>query len=82
VAIRQPYRINRVLGLPPATFTETVRDGQGVVTVAEVNFAEMKMRWREHPFTWVENREMTIFREFESGPFQWVLCPVELHVTQ
>ncbi|MEQ1903293.1 MAG: protein kinase [Pirellulaceae bacterium] len=72
-------RINRALGLPPATFTKTVRDGQGVVTMAEANFAGMKMRWREHPFTWVENREMTIFREFESGPFQWVLSHVELH---
>ncbi len=72
-------RINRALGLPPATFTKTVRDGQGVVTMAEANFAGMKMRWREHPFTWIENREMTIFREFESGPFQWVLSHVELH---
>jgi len=77
--VTQTDRINRAIGLPPATFTRTVRDDQGVVTMAQANFAGMKIQWREHPFTWIENREMTIFREFESGPFVWVNSHVEMH---
>jgi len=71
-------RFNKAIGLPAVKFTHDHSDGQRK-TSAEATLHGLVMRWREHPFQWISEREMSVLREFESGPFQWVTSTVELH---
>ncbi len=71
-------RINRAIGLPAATFQDDRESGSGDVLLAQARLAGLTLRWREHSFVWIENREMTVFREFDSGPYRWLVNHVEL----
>ena len=71
-------RLNRALGLPLPEFSHRERDGQREM-VAEAKFNGMKVRWQEHPFEWIRERQLSVLREFEAGPFTWVTSTVELH---
>ena len=70
-------RFNRAIGLPVPNFKYDHSSGQ-LNIFGDANFKGMKVRWREHPFEWICEREMSIVREFESGPFEWVTSNVEL----
>lgn len=70
-------RVNRALGLPSPTFSH-VGKRESRTTIAEAKFNGMKVRWKEHPFQWIVNRELSVLREFEAGPFEWVTSTVEL----
>ena len=70
-------RFNRAIGLPAANFNYDHSSGQ-LRIFANTKFNGMKVRWREHPFQWIFEREMSVLREFESGPFEWVTSTVEL----
>ena len=71
-------RFNQAIGLPAPKFTYDHSGPQRKI-FANANFNGMKVRWREHPFQWILNREMSVLREFETGPFEWVTSTVELH---
>lgn len=45
---------------------------------ASVRFNGMSVNWTEHPFEWIEGRELSVLREFDAGPFEWVTSTVEL----
>lgn len=70
-------RFNQAIGLPTAEFTFDHSSKQRKI-FAKTNFNGMTMRWREHPFQWICEREMSVLREFETGPFEWVTSTVEL----
>ena len=70
-------RFNKAIGLPSPEFSYDHSSGQ-LSIFADVKFNGMKVRWREHPFQWIYEREMSVLREFESGPFEWVTSTVEL----
>ncbi len=71
-------RFNEAIGLPAPTFTYDHTGAERKI-FAVTNFKGMKVRWREHPFQWIHEREMSVLREFQSGPFEWVTSTVELH---
>lgn len=70
-------RFNRALRLPAPTYEFTHKDNDNRI-FATANFKGMKMRWREHPFQWTRERNLSVLREFESGPFEWVASTIEL----
>ena len=70
-------RFNRAIGLPAANFNYDHSDGQ-LNIFGNAKFKGMKVSWREHPFQWIYEREMSVLREFETGPFEWVMSIVEL----
>ena len=70
-------RLNRAIGLPAPQFSHEQVGGERRV-VAQANFKGMKVRWREHPFQWTRERNLSVLREFEAGPFEWVTSTVEL----
>ena len=70
-------RVNQAIGLPVPKFHYD-HSGSERKILADANFNGMKVRWREHPFQWIVEREMSILREFSSGPFEWVTSTVEL----
>ena len=70
-------RFNRAIGLPTPEYT-FVREGQERKRMAVARFKGMRMQWHERPFEWLEGRETSILREFETGPFCWVKSHVKL----
>ena len=70
-------RFNRAIDLPAPEF-EFVEDAGERKRMASANFMGLKVRYREHPFEWVEGREFSVLREFENGPFKSVISRVEL----
>ena len=70
-------RFNQALGLPAPNFNYD-HSGDHPKIYADVKFNGMNVRWREHPFQWICEREMSVLRELETGPFEWVTSTVEL----
>ncbi len=70
-------RFNKAIGLPLPVFTHDHSSGTRK-TFATAKFNGMTVRWREHPFQWIHEREMSVLREFSSGPFEWMTSTVEL----
>ena len=70
-------RFNHAIGLPVANFHYD-HSGDQLKIFGNTRFNGMKVRWREHPFQWICERQMSILREFQSGPFEWVTSTVEL----
>ncbi len=71
-------RFNRAIGLPAPEFRYD-HSGKHLKIFAEAKLNGLSFQWREHPFQWICEREMSILREFELGPFEWVTSTVELH---
>ena len=71
-------RLNRACGLPAVPFTTEYDPAEGVKRYGRLKAAGLQVRWREHPFEWVEGRRMGVLREFHQGPFQWFVSIVEL----
>ena len=70
-------RFNRAIGLPAPTYSYEHKSTRRKI-FAEAKFNGMKVRWREHPFQWIQGRAMSVLREFEEGPFEWVTSTVKL----
>ncbi|MGL5097986.1 MAG: protein kinase domain-containing protein, partial [Planctomycetia bacterium] len=71
-------RLNRAIGLPAVKYTNR-SDEEGVVhRMAEAKTSALTLRWEEHPFEWIEGRQLGVLRRFESGPWQWFVSKVEL----
>src|SRR3954453_6282997 len=62
-------RIDRAVGLPPATFTRTEQAAGGEVDIGEYRvLGRMIARWIEHPFEWERPRRYAVVREYQAGP--------------
>lgn len=71
-------RLNRAIGLPPVQY-ETQHDPDlGLRKWGSFRLGGVSIRWEEHPFEWIEGQRMGILREFETGPFRWLLSIVTL----
>ncbi|HEX4354650.1 MAG TPA: protein kinase, partial [Polyangiales bacterium] len=70
-------RLNRAVGLPPATF-ERVQKALGVETSGSNRIAGQSLRWREHPFEWIEGRRWSVLRVFDKGVMRWFTIELEL----
>ena len=70
-------RFNRAIDLPAPDFRFEEINGERRL-IATAKFKGMNVRWHEHPFEWIEGREMSVLREFDSGPFVSVRSHVEL----
>jgi serine/threonine protein kinase/class 3 adenylate cyclase len=71
-------RLNRALGLSPASFTAEYDSDEGLKRFGRFRTSGIQVGWREYPYEWVEGRRMGVFREFGQGPFQWFVSTVEL----
>lgn len=71
-------RVNRAMGLPPATFRTEEDPVLGVRRFAEAKIGAIRLAWEEHPFEWIEGRRFGVLREFSHGPFEWFISTTEL----
>ena len=71
-------RVNRLAGLPSVTYRTVPLEDGGSRTHAEIRLLGLiPLRYREHPFEWVENHRLSVRREFESGPLHNYTSQVE-----
>ncbi|MBL8683392.1 MAG: protein kinase [Myxococcales bacterium] len=71
-------KMNRAAGLAPVKY-----DVRGVTPgvserVGSNSALGIPLRWREHPYEWIERKRHAVFREFQSGPVLWYSAEVEL----
>ncbi|MBI3414881.1 MAG: adenylate/guanylate cyclase domain-containing protein [Verrucomicrobia bacterium] len=69
--------INRSLGLPPVTYEFKPAPAGGSEVMARARMFGTELRWREHPFEWLENEFYRVQRVFERGPFREAKLGVE-----
>ena len=70
-------RLNRALGMSPASFTRAAREG-AVETSGANRIAGVDMSWREYPFEWVEGRRWGVLRVFDTGVMHWFTVELSL----
>ncbi|MEE9257233.1 MAG: DUF5939 domain-containing protein [bacterium] len=71
--------VNRIAGLPPVTYRIVPQESGGSETYAEIRLLGfIPLRYREHPFEWVENHRHRVQRDFDRGPLYSYSSQVEL----
>ena len=70
-------RMNEVVGLPAVAVERVRRDG-GTQTFLSNRVLGIDMRWREHPFEWVEGRSWSVLRVCSHGVTRWYRVRLEL----
>ena len=71
-------RVNRAVDLPAVDFSIKKAPNGEVQQFGSVKFLGMDMQWREHPFEWVESTSMSVLRQLNRGPFEWITSNVQL----
>lgn len=71
-------RVNHAMGLTAVDYITHNDPVMGVTRMAETTVAGQRLRWREHPYEWIEGKRLSVLREFTQGPFEWFVNVVEL----
>jgi serine/threonine protein kinase/class 3 adenylate cyclase len=77
-------KMNRATGLAPVQFEiESVdtRTPDGPVTTGVQRVAGLQLKWREHPYEWIEGSRHVVLRVFEKGVLRWYVAEVTLERT-
>jgi serine/threonine protein kinase/class 3 adenylate cyclase len=70
-------KMNRATGLAPVRF-EIESMGQDPSTTGNQKVAGLALKWREHPYEWVEGSRHVVLRVFEKGVLRWYIAEVKL----
>ena len=70
-------KINRATGLAPVRF-EIEATGQDSATTGNQKVAGLALKWREHPYEWIEGSRHVVLRVFEKGVLRWYIADVKL----
>jgi len=76
-------KMNRATGLPPVRFEiESVRTDARIPTQANTTghqrIAGIAMKWKEHPYEWIEGSRQVVLRVFSGGLLRWYISEVQL----
>ncbi|QDT11230.1 protein kinase domain-containing protein [Planctomycetes bacterium K23_9] len=71
-------RINRAVDLPAVNFHVQTGEHGDVQHYGSTRFLGMNMSWREHPFEWIEASRMSVLRQLDNGPLDWLISDVQL----
>ena len=77
-------KMNRAVGLAPVRFeieSTSARANGGTATTGNQRVAGMQMKWREHPYEWIEGSRHVVLRVFEKGVLRWYVAEVTLERT-
>jgi len=75
--ISNTEKINRATGLAPVRFEIAALDGSSVTT-GNNRVAGLTLKWREHPYEWIEGNRHVVLRVFEKGVLRWYVAEVSL----
>ncbi len=70
-------KMNRATGLAPVRF-EIESMGQVASTTGNQKISGIALKWREHPYEWVEGSRHVVLRVFEKGVLRWYIAEVKL----
>ncbi|MCB0196977.1 MAG: hypothetical protein KDJ65_33830 [Anaerolineae bacterium] len=71
-------RFNLAAGLPSIYFTELALETGGSRRFGETSKFGISVRYEDHPFEWIKEREFSNLRTFESGPLARTYAHVRL----
>jgi eukaryotic-like serine/threonine-protein kinase len=76
-------KMNRATGLAPVRFEIEATGGGGAgaggsATTGNQRVAGVALRWREHPYEWIEGSRHVVLRVFERGVLRWYVAEVQL----
>ncbi|MBL0214412.1 MAG: protein kinase [Myxococcales bacterium] len=76
-------KMNRATGLEPVRFEiESVKNPTRVPSVANTTghqrVAGISMKWKEHPYEWIEGNRHVVLRVFSGGLLRWYVAEVQL----
>jgi eukaryotic-like serine/threonine-protein kinase len=71
-------RLNRAAGLSAVQFSTQADPARGTRRFGKLRKAGLAITWEEHPFEWVAPQRFGVFREYQGGPFKWLVSLVEL----
>ncbi len=75
-------KMNRAAGLDPVQFEiESVNSGQlaeASTTTGSQRVAGVALRWKEHPYEWIEGSRHVVLRVFSGGLLRWYVAEVQL----
>jgi hypothetical protein len=76
-------KMNRATGLAPVRFEIEALGGDGdggggSATTGNQRVAGLALRWREHPYEWIEGSRHVVLRVFERGVLRWYVAEVQL----
>lgn len=78
-SISDTQRVNRAIGQPPWIFTETPDPLGGSTRTGSFRFLGLlPIEWDEHPYEWIEGREMSVVRTYHRGPVTRIVSRVTL----
>ncbi len=70
-------RVNRAIGLGPVEQSFQTVEGE-VLRHGKSPSWPYLLKWREHPFEWVQGVRLGVLRELEEGPLRWFKSSVDL----
>ena len=72
-------KMNRATGLAPVRFEiESTGAAAEPATTGNQRLAGVALRWREHPYEWIEGSRHVVLRVFERGVLRWYVAEVTL----
>jgi serine/threonine protein kinase/class 3 adenylate cyclase len=77
-------KMNRAVGLAPVQFeieSVSTKVPTGPNTTGMQRVAGIQLKWREHPYEWIEGTRQCVLRVFEKGVLRWYVSEVQLERT-
>ncbi|HEU4611090.1 MAG TPA: protein kinase [Kofleriaceae bacterium] len=77
-------KLNRATGLAPVRFeieSVATKVPSGPTTTGMQRVAGIALKWREHPYEWIEGSRHTVLRVFEKGVLRWYIAEIQLERT-
>ena len=76
-------KMNRATGLEPVRFEiESIKNDSRVPSIANTTghqrVAGISMKWKEHPYEWIEGSRHVVLRVFTGGLLRWYVAEVQL----
>ena len=74
-------KMNRATGLAPVRFeieSMATKVPTGPATTGNQRVGGMNMKWREHPYEWIEGSRHVVLRVFEKGVLRWYVAEVQM----
>src|SRR5947209_204767 len=75
--VADTQRLNEALGLPPWDF-EDLKTSDGLKRTGSMSYMGMEISWDELPYEWIEDKELSVERQFKNGPVLWYRSHVRL----
>jgi eukaryotic-like serine/threonine-protein kinase len=75
-------KLNRATGLAPVRYEiETTKTPGSSQTTGYQRVAGIALKWREHPYEWIEGSRHVVLRVFEQGVLRWYVAEATLERT-